>query len=286
MRKNLPKTKTMASRPYIQKTIINLQELFEASRDNPAELKKLATELSHRKVPKAVALTKKVSDALKGAPSKFDEPPGKASRPYIQKTIVNLQELFEASRDNPVELKKLATELSHRKVPKAVALTKKVSDALKGAPSKFDEPPGKASRTLGSAPPAEYSVIDCQGCRERLPIKLDKETREFNCPNCKANYHASISGGVLSVVFMKTQKGKAEPAPSKDGLISLKNAYRIFEADENKEWELIELARRSLIQQYHPDKIAALSEKHRAVAELEVKRIKAAYDVIRKARGY
>ena len=63
----------MSSRPYIQKTIINLQELFEASRDNPAELKKLATELSHRKVPKAVALTKKVSDALKGAPSKFDD---------------------------------------------------------------------------------------------------------------------------------------------------------------------------------------------------------------------
>ena len=40
-----------------------------------------------------------------------------------------------------------------------------------------------------------------------------------------------------------------------------------------------------LIQQYHPDKVAALGLKLRAVAEEEGKRINKAYDMLRKLRG-
>lgn len=199
------------------------------------------------------------------------------SRPYIQKTIVDLQQIFEASKDNPAELKKLATELAHRKVPKAVALAKKVADVLKGAKP---EDPGKGSEP----PPMEDPVVECQGCGQRLRIKLSTESREFSCPSCKANFHASFSGGVLSVVFVK-DNGNSETRGD-DEPITVRDAYKLFEADESTPWEQIELARRRLIQQYHPDKVAALGPKLRTVAEAEGKRINVAFAILREERGY
>lgn len=198
------------------------------------------------------------------------------TRPYIQKTIVDLQQIFEAAKDNPAELKKLAAELSHRKVPKAVALAKKVAGVLKGV--KSGEP-----KKGGEPPPQEGPVLECQGCGQRLRIKPRAETREFSCPSCKAKFHASFSEGVLSVVFVK-DSGKFEPK-SDDAPLTVEDAYKLFEADESTPWELIELARRRLIQQYHPDKVAALGPKLRAVAEAEGKRINVAFAILREDKA-
>jgi len=198
------------------------------------------------------------------------------SRPYIQKTIIDLQQIFEASKDNPAELKKLAAELSYRKVPKAVALAKKVANVLKGGEP---EEPGTGSESSSKDVP----IVECQGCGQLLRIKLSLEAREFSCPSCKAKFYASFSGGVHSVVFVK-ESGRSEP--SDDVPLTVEDAYKLFEANESTPWEQIELARRRLIQQYHPDKVAALGQKLRAVAEAEGKRINVAYAILRGNRGY
>lgn len=209
-----------------------------------------------------------------------------AGRPYIQKTIVELQALFDANKDNSAELKKLAAELAHRKVPKAVALAKKVSDALKGEP--LGEPKTQPEQPMRkpeqpSAPPPDDQIIKCEGCGQKLRIKLGPETREYNCPSCKAKFHGSFSAGVLSLVFVKSNR-TAEP--SEEAPLTLTYAYRLFEADESSPWEQIELTRRQLIQQYHPDKVAALGPKLRELAEAEVKKINTAYTLLlRKSKG-
>lgn len=205
------------------------------------------------------------------------------ARPFIQKTIVELQALFEASKNNPVELKKLATELSHRKVPKAIALAKKVADVLSG--SRAEETKNDTEATRQSAPlPPEDPVINCQGCGQKLRIKLSSEFREYNCPSCKSKFHASFSRGVLSVVFVKSAANGAG-SKTDDAPLTLKDAYKLFDADETSPWELIEFTRRRLIQQYHPDKVATLGSKLREVAEAEGKRINVAYGLLRKAKG-
>lgn len=204
------------------------------------------------------------------------------ARPFIQKTIVELQALFEASIDNSAELRKLAAELSHRKVPKAVALAKKVADALNGP--KTEETKNDRVTTPQSAPPPPVNpVIDCQGCGQKLRIKLSSEFQEYSCPSCKSKFHASFSGGVLSVVFVKSAGNGAK---TDDALLTLKDAYKLFNADETSPWESIELTRRRLIQQYHPDKVTALGPKLREVAEVEGKKINVAYDLLRKAKGF
>lgn len=209
-----------------------------------------------------------------------------SGRPYIQKTIVELQAIFDANKDNPAELKKLAAELAHRKVPKAVALAKKVSDTLKGAspeePKKQPEQPNKEPEQPRQPLPPDDPIIKCEGCEQKLRIKLSPKTGEYNCPSCKAKFHASFSGGVLSVVFVKSS-GSTE---FDDGApLSLKDAYKLFEADEYSPWEHIELTRRRLIQQYHPDKVAALGPKLRELAEVEGKRINLAYALLCKVKG-
>ena len=210
-----------------------------------------------------------------------------AVRPYIQKTIVELQAIFEDNKSNRIELKKLAAELSHRKVPKGVALAKKIKDSLSDANSEeykeFKEPQKTSEpRQEQSSKQPDDPIIDCQVCGQKLRINLSTESREFNCPSCKANFNASFSNGVLSVVFVnKSTKG----TETEDLPINLKEAYKLFGADESSPWEMIELSRRRLIQQYHPDKVAALGPKLRAVAELEGKRINLSYALLRQAKG-
>jgi len=207
-------------------------------------------------------------------------------RPYIQKTIVELQAIFDANKDNLVELKKLAAELGHRKVSKAVALAKKVSDALKGIhreePKKQPEEPNRGPKQPSAPPATEDPIIKCEGCGQKLRIKLAAMTSEYSCPSCQEKFHASFSGGVLSVVFTKSNE---VTAPEVDAQLTLQDAYRLFEANEVSSWEQIEHARRRLIQQYHPDKVARLGTKLRELAEAEGKRINVAYALLRKARG-
>ncbi|OIQ65885.1 DnaJ-like protein DjlA [mine drainage metagenome] len=170
-------------------------------------------------------------------------------------------------------------------MPKAVALAKKVADALSGSkpeaePKKDPEPTQRSAQT-----PSEAPVIDCQGCSQKLRIKLGSESHEYSCPSCKSKFHASFSGGVLSVVFVKSS-GNGADSRDDDTPLTVKDAYKLFEADESSSWETIELSRRRLIQQYHPDKVAALGPKLKMVAEAEGKRINVAYDLLRKAKGY
>ena len=206
-----------------------------------------------------------------------------SNRPFIQKSIVELEVIFEENKNNVVELKKLSLELSYRKVPRAVALTKKVSDFLKSPnseePKIHSESPDSEPEMLRRQQSTKVPVIECQSCGQKLRINLGSDSREYNCPICKAIFRASYSVGVLSVLFVKTNpKGD-------DTTLSLKDAYKLFEADETSPWEQIELTRRRLIQQYHPDKVASLGPKLKEVADKEGKRINIAYSLIRKAKG-
>jgi DnaJ-domain-containing protein 1 len=115
---------------------------------------------------------------------------------------------------------------------------------------------------------------------------LSPEERNQYCPSCKAKFTASFSDGILSVTFDKRQQTDSSTDSTKDQLqITLEDAYRLFNADPGTPWEDIELVRRRLIQQYHPDKVAALGPKLREVAEIEGKRINIAFALIRQVRG-
>jgi DNA-directed RNA polymerase subunit M/transcription elongation factor TFIIS len=207
-----------------------------------------------------------------------------ASRPYSQKGIFELEELYAGSQDNLAELKRLQAELRHRKVPRAVALAKKVSESLTAlkheAQNEQPQPPNEPP--LGSTP--THTIISCQKCGQGLRIELNQEQRALRCPTCKASFTTAYKDGVLSVVFEGTKPDSGKTQNEQPLIMTLGDAYQLFNSDNATEWEEIELTRRRLIQQYHPDKVAALGPKLRDLAEMEVKRINIAFDLLRKEK--
>ena len=260
------------TRPLIQKTIVELQEYFVTFKKDKKELLKLADELKHRKVPKAVTLAKLVEQELhKGT-----------IRPLIQKTIVELQEYFVTFKKDKKELLKLADELKHRKVPKAVALAKLVEQEIEGVQEKESE---KSKQDESSKTQSEEKIIVCQNCNQKLRINLSSIIGDFSCPKCKIGFRVSIDDGILSIIYLNNSNKENNSEHEKDRCITIQEAYELFEANENTPWEVIEVNRRKLIQQYHPDKVQSLGHKLKVIAEAEGKRINVAFDKLKKHRG-
>jgi len=207
-------------------------------------------------------------------------------RPYSQKNIFELQDIYVASQSDSAELKRLRAELQHRAVPKANALADKVRESLAAlAKNPTTERPQPTDESASEPSPPTHRVISCQNCGQGLRIELSQTRRQQRCPACKATFTTAYLDGILSVVFegVKAETGKPENEQSLN--VTLADAYQLFGADKTTAWEEIELTRRRLIQQYHPDKVAALGPKLREVAETEAKRINIAADMIRKERG-
>lgn len=208
------------------------------------------------------------------------------SRPYIQKTVFEMQELYAAAQSNSAELKRLLVELKHRKLPKANALADKVKkslDALKQGPAK-EQPNASQQEPQASSAPT-HKIIVCQRCEQRLRIELSFRQRELSCPACKVSFTTIYQDGVLSVVFAEAKPENGAKQNEQSVNVTLGDAYQLFQTDRGSAWEEIEFTRRKLIQQYHPDKVAALGPKLRELAELEAKRINVAFDLLRKERG-
>lgn len=120
------------TRPYISKSIGELEALFAAGYTDANELKRLAQELTHRNAQRATNLFKRVkavSELLKveqDPPTQNDS----VSRSYRGKSTLELEAIFAAGAADAGELERLFQELGHRKVPKAAILLAKVKAAI------------------------------------------------------------------------------------------------------------------------------------------------------------
>ncbi|SFO09534.1 hypothetical protein SAMN05216386_2615 [Nitrosospira briensis] len=66
--------------------------------------------------------------------------------------------------------------------------------------------------------------------------------------------------------------------------MSVDEAYKILKATSSSTWEAIEQARRQIVQQAHPELLAALGSAQRADVEAKAKRANAASAVLRQSR--
>lgn len=208
-----------------------------------------------------------------------------SSRPYARKSSAELQAMFECAKTDEATLKRLANELERRHVPTARTLAKKVDEALRNLGSQGTQckpeprtPESDVPKVKSEA--AEDRVIPCKGCASKLRVRLVEGVHRMRCPTCKTQFTTSFENDVLSVEFDPNRRANG----AESARLTLEEAYRVFEAGENTPWEQIERVRRKLIQQYHPDKVAALGPKLREVAEAEGKRINRAFDLLRTAR--
>lgn len=200
-----------------------------------------------------------------------------ATRPHLNKTAVQLNELFEAKRQDPRILRELLRELKHRTTPSALALRRKVELALgEGEPDVSSD-----RRTRGEDPPStpppppKQQTIQCQGCQTSLRVPVRQDRAAYTCPNCMAEFETLFRDGVLQVIWAERRQPEAESVN-----LTEQEARRILSVSADADFAAIKVAWRKACQQYHPDKHQGLPERLRQAAEVEMKRINEAYRLL------
>lgn len=92
----------MDKRPYFSKTVDELTELFENSKDKPRVLKALLKELDYRSRPKAKRLAKQVEEYLAGQspPEQAPLPMAEPAKP-VEQAILPTMERQESKNEQP-----------------------------------------------------------------------------------------------------------------------------------------------------------------------------------------
>lgn len=128
------------------------------------------------------------------------------------------------------------------------------------------------------------SKVTCHRCGYNLRIKLVSKLTEHICPHCNGKFNARFYRGILSIVFIPDRRDENDEADERK--LSLNDAYKLFNVNEDSSLENISHAYKHLIQQYHPDKVTTLGIKLKKLAETECKNINIAYDLIKKSKKY
>jgi hypothetical protein len=183
------------------------------------------------------------------------------SRPLMQLGISDLEGLFSKGQTDLTTLSRLRHELSHRQVPKAIALLEKVT----AAESKLTEsgPNGNPVNSQAKAEP--LGAVQSNHSLESGP------TRRITRPGLAAM--PSIQPDLLSALAevtavtapqptIKAQPPKAEQGAKVKGdvpsepfalpQLALSDAYRILKVGAGDQWEKIEAQRRLLVSKSNP----------------------------------
>lgn len=191
------------------------------------------------------------------------------SRPLLSHGIAQLEGLFITGKSDIDALRELERELQHRQTSRAVALLAKVRAAMPLADAESKAP---SSPILSSAREPQVGVA-------RTHLWDDTES-------------VSDASGAMSLFSKSTAvKGyEATPVmppvsfPPPAFVVPLEEAYSLLKATPTTPWEAIEETRRTLIQQWHPSRLKAMSAEKHSVALEEAKRINAAYASLSSSR--
>lgn len=168
------------------------------------------------------------------------------TRPLMQNGVAELERMFESSQADPKILAALESELKFRSVPRAATLLTKVRRAMNGAP---------ILPTVRQDALFEHAVPVPQ--QTQLPITI------------------SDSDGAAPT---KSELGERSLQ------VSVEEACKILKIAPNASWDLIEQARRSIVELARPDRIEKLNEEKRRELRLNAAKANAALNALIEAR--
>ncbi|WP_228535768.1 hypothetical protein [Noviherbaspirillum malthae] len=205
----------------------------------------------------------------------------------MQLKITDLEAMFAEAGTDTKQLKKLEAELQYRNVPRAIALLDKVQKAIKLAKTASLASPAPCK----AAPDLEQPLTPPPG---RQPQLWDepKSPLPVAAPVSSAPAHAVAkpSTSLPPAAALHPAKPATPVTTVEDDDVEQvpwplpEEAYKILKVAPSANWELIEKARRQLVQHSHPDNLATLSPDRRAQVRYEAKRANAACQVIWQSR--
>lgn len=247
------------SRPLLQKSVIELEEMFKSAQGNVPKLLALAEELKHRSTPKAASLQKHVNAAIAGAGTPFN-------RTGAQPTL------------KPKSLEPEDEEQSSAKPPTP-------ANSSTGAPTPTAPRPTtqSASAPRETTPPTASATQTGQpGFKVPTPDAINSGSKPTVAPSSTTPSTPSASASRPTVDSAKpAAQGEVKTTPSeKTETLSVEEAYRVLKCAPGSSWEVIEQNRRDLVQQAHPANLANLSASQRETQIVYAKRVNLAHAVL------
>jgi hypothetical protein len=201
------------------------------------------------------------------------------TRPLARLGVDALEALFETSKHDLPALKRLIGELTHRNVPRAIALVVKAQKMLMFLESHRAElAPGAFT--------AEFATRDLAGTPMPAQNGFDFVIPKFTPTDLsKRQPNQMPSGEGLQprlVVMPVIAAAASEPEPI---MMSIEHAYRILKTSSASSWDAIELSRRQLVARAQPDLVAKLEPAKRKTLQDEARDANIAYKVLLNSRS-
>jgi transcriptional regulator with XRE-family HTH domain len=203
-------------------------------------------------------------------------PPPNRARPLQGLAVDELGELHRAFGANPAVCEAVRAELALRPMSK--------TEVLRAAVNAGVEAPRPAAAREEPAP----GIMRCTACQKRLRIPHLSNAGEIRCPACQTEYHVHWQASVC--VVQQQVRVDDEPAPEEEGEdvdraeMDAGEAWSVLGLPPGSPWAEVERVRRSLLQQYHPDRLGHVSPLVLKLAENAFKRVGDAYEVLKAQR--
>lgn len=202
------------------------------------------------------------------------------ARPLQAMAIEELTALHREWGGNPSVLEAVRAEMAQRPVSRAEALRSSLgAGANRSADHRVDPQPAEKRPASG--------IMRC-ACQTRLRIPHMAQSGEVRCPACQAEYTVHWQVDVCVV-----QRVEIPPEPFDDTAhthswpeipLEPAEAWEVLGLKPGSPWPTVERARRSLLQQYHPDRLGHVSPLVQKLAEGAFRRVGDAYELLKSQR--
>ena len=205
-------------------------------------------------------------------------PPANRARPLQGLAVDELVALHRAHGGNPAVVTVLRAELNCRPMSKTELLRAALGPVASAEP---EESGTEAATQTTTEPPPPHGILRCSCCQKRLRVPHLAAPSEIRCPGCQTEYAVHWQDSVCLVERLVVPESDAPPdEEAEDGPASA-SPWRVLGLADNSPWDAVERARRSLLQQYHPDRLGHVSPLVRQLAEEAFKRVSEAYDTLK-----
>jgi hypothetical protein len=200
-------------------------------------------------------------------------PPPNRARPLQSLSVDELAVLHQEHGANVAVCEAVRAELACRPLSK----TERLRAALGARPVAVAEPSPSAA--------LQQPILRCVNCHKRLRIPVLEAPGEVRCPTCQTEYAVHWQAAVCLVQHIEPPEADRD-TDEEAGSDTAAEAtpWSVLGLEEGSPWDAVERARRTLLQQYHPDRLGHVPPLVQQLAEREFKRVSEAYETLRAQR--
>lgn len=201
-------------------------------------------------------------------------PPPNRSRPLQSLSVDELAVLHQEHGANVAVCEAVRAELACRPLSK----TERLRASVGGNTEAVAEP-----ETAAPSPP----ILRCVCCHKRLRIPLLDAPGEVRCPTCQTEYAVHWQASVCLVQRIEAPETESDADEGDEAVAQVTEEATPWSAlglEEGSPWDAVERARRTLLQQYHPDRLGHVPPLVQRLAEREFKRVSEAYEALKSQR--